>query len=58
MKGLIIAIILSVVAILLGGFIFCFPQFIPFAITLIVLGACGFAIFGILAIATKCNYFD
>lgn len=58
MKGLIIAIILSVVAILLGGFILCFPQFIPFAIILIALGGVGFVVFGILAVAVKCNYFD
>lgn len=58
MKGLIIALILSVVFVLLGGFILCFPQFIPFAITLIVLGGIGFIAFGILAIAAKCNYFD
>lgn len=58
MRGLIVAIILSVIAILLGGFIFCFPQFIPFAITLIVFGGISFIVFGILAIATKCNYFD
>lgn len=58
MKSLIIAIILSIVVILLGGFILCFPQFVPFANTLIALGAVGFIIFGILAIATKCNYFD
>lgn len=58
MKGLIIAIILSVIAILVGGFIFCFPPFIPFAITLIVTGTVGFIVFGILAIDVKCNYFD
>ena len=58
MKGLIVAIILSIVSILLGGFILCFPQFVPFAITLIVLGGVGFVTFGILAIATKCNYFN
>ena len=58
MKGLIIALILSVVFILLGGFVLCFPQFIPFAITLIILGGVGFVVFGILAIAVKCNYFD
>ena len=58
MKGLIIAIILSAIAILAGGFIGCFPQFIPFAITLISLGTVGFVTFGILAIAVKCNYFD
>ena len=58
MKGLIVAIILSIVAILLGGFILCFPQFVPFAITLIVLGSVGFIAFGILTIATKCNYFN
>ena len=57
MKGLIIALILSVVFILLGGFILCFPQLIPFAITLIVLGGVGFVV-GILAIDAKCNYFD
>ena len=58
MKGLIIALILSVVFILLGGFILCFPQFILFASTLIVLGGVGFVVFGILTIAAKCNYFD
>lgn len=58
MKGLIIAIILSVIAILVGGFICCFPQFIPFAITLITLGTVGFVVFGVLAIAAKCNYFN
>jgi polyferredoxin len=58
MKGLIIAVILSIVAILLGGFLLCFPQIIPFAITLIVLGGLGFISFGILAIATACRYFD
>ncbi len=58
MKGLIIALILSVIFILLGGFILCFPHFIPFAITLIVLGGVDFVVFGILAIATKCNCFD
>ena len=58
MKGLVVAIILSTVAILLGGFILCFPQFVPFAITLIALGGVGFITFGILAIATQCNYFN
>lgn len=58
MKGLIIAIILSAIAILAGGFTFCFPQFIPFAITLINLGTVGFVSFGFVAIAVKCNYFD
>lgn len=58
MKSLIVAIILSVIAILFGGFVFCFPQFIPFAITLITLGSVGFVVFGILAIAVKCNYFN
>ena len=47
MKVLIIAIILSVIAILAGGFIFCFPQFIPFAITLISLGTICFVSFGV-----------
>ena len=58
MKGLIIALILSGVFILLGGFILCFPKFMPFAITLIFLGGIGFVVFGILAIAAYCDYFD
>ncbi len=58
MKGLLIAVILSIVAILLGGFLLCFPQIIPFAITLIVMGGVGFLIFGALAIAAACDYFD
>lgn len=53
MKSLIIAVILSIVAILLGGFLLCFPQISPFAITLIAVGGLGFLIFGILAIAVK-----
>ena len=57
MKGLIAAIILSIISILLGGFILCFPQFSPFAITLIILGSISFFVFGILAIAVKFNYF-
>ena len=58
MKGLIIALILSVISVILGGFILCFPQFIPFAITLLAAGIVGFVVFGILAIAVKGNYFD
>ena len=58
MKGLIIALILSVIFILLGGFILCFPQWSPFAVTLMIFGTTGFTVFGILAIAVKCNYFN
>lgn len=58
MKGLIIALILlSVVSVLLGGFMLCLSHLIPFAITLIAAGVVGVVLFGILAIAAKCNCF-
>lgn len=51
MKKLITAVFVSIVVILLGGFLLCFPQFAPFATTLIVVGGVCFAIFGALAFA-------
>lgn len=50
MKGLVTAVILSIVAMLLGGFLLCFPQFSPFAITLITVGGVCFVVFGAVAI--------
>ena len=39
MKNLIIGWLCTIVGILLGGFILCFPQFVPFGATLLAVSA-------------------
>ena len=40
----------SIVGFLLGGFLLCFPQIIPFAITLLVISGILFICLGVLAV--------
>ena len=58
MKWLITCMILSIVSILLGGFVCCFPQFFPFAVTLISVGGICFISFGVATLCYKCGLFD
>lgn len=43
----------SIVGFLLGGFLLCFPQVIPFAITLMAASGVLFVCFGVLALFIK-----
>lgn len=45
----------SIVGFLLGGFLLCFPQIIPFAITLMVISGILFVSLGVLAVFMKCD---
>ena len=45
----------SIVGFLLGGFLLCFPQIIPFAITLMVMSGILFVSLGVLAVFMKCD---
>ena len=43
----------SIVGFLFGGFLLCFPQFVPFAITLMVVSGVLFVCLGITALFIK-----
>lgn len=45
----------SIVGFLLGGFLLCFPQTMPFAITLMGVSGVLFVCLGILALFIKCD---
>lgn len=46
----------SIFGFLLGGFLLCFPQAIPFAIVLMVMSGLLFIILGVLAIFLYCDH--
>ena len=45
----------SIVSFLIGGFLLCFPQILPFAITLMVISGILFVCLGVLALFMKCG---
>ena len=47
----------SIVGILLGGFLLCFPQIAPFAIVLIIISGILFVSLGVLALFIKSDCF-
>jgi hypothetical protein len=53
MKKIIIGWICSIVGILFGGFLLCFPQIIPFAIVLIATSGILFVSLGVVALFIK-----
>lgn len=46
----------SIVGFLVGGFLLCFPQIVPFAITLMVISGVLFISLGVLALFLKYDY--
>jgi hypothetical protein len=55
MKKIIGGWISSIIGFLLGGFLLCFPQIIPFAITLMVVSGLLWVCLGMLALLIKCG---
>ena len=53
LKIAIIGWISSIIGVLLGGFLLCFPQVVPFAIVLMVTSGIVFVCLGIVAIFIK-----
>ena len=47
----------SIVSFLIGGFLLCFPQVLPFAITLMVVSGILFICLGVLALFIKSGCF-
>ena len=45
----------SIVGFLLGGFLLCFPQIVPFAITLMAMSGVLFVCLGVTALFIKCD---
>ena len=45
----------SIIGFLLGGFLLCFPQIIPFAITLMVVSGIMWVCLGTIALFIKCG---